>query len=153
MSQTCDVSGFPAPPKGNSTGRQASDAGGVVTHGFKQGLKGGESPVFDQWRYLQRLVTAEYPYSTMYGVNIVDGNIVSCESVQRSLTFGPMSPGNSEAPIFDEFWEALKILCGRVRTGRLAELRFNHGQPVSAKISEGGRRFRRRIRTADEARA
>ena len=92
------------------------------------------------------LVCSEYSYCTMYGINIVDGNIVSCENIQRSLTFGPTPAGGPEAPAFDEYWDALRILCGRVRNGRLAELRFNRGRPISAKTSEGGRRFKRLVR-------
>lgn len=99
-----------------------------------------------QWGYLLSLVCSEYAYCTMYGVNIVDGNIVSSENIQRSLTFGPTPAGTPATPEFDEYWEALRILCGRVRNGRLAELRFNRGRPISAKTSEGGRRFKRLVR-------
>lgn len=104
----------------------------------------------DQWRYLFTLIWSEYAYCTMYGVNVVDGNIVSCDNIQRSLTFGSSATGRAEVPDFDEFWEALQTLCSGIRTGRLAELRFNRGKPVSAKTSEGGRRFRRLVRKADE---
>ncbi|MBI2787290.1 MAG: hypothetical protein HYX59_01285 [Elusimicrobia bacterium] len=99
-----------------------------------------------QWSYLLALVCSEYAYCTMYGVNIVDGNIVSCENIQRSLTFGPASAGGEAAPTFDEYWDALRTLCFRVRNGRLAELRFNRGRPISAKTSEGGRRFKRLVK-------
>lgn len=97
----------------------------------------------DQWDYLFRLICSEYSYCTLYGVNIVDGNIISCDNIQRSLTFGPSSLKSSNSPRFDEFWQALKELCVHIRNGRLAELRFNRGKPVSAKTEESGRKFRR----------
>jgi hypothetical protein len=102
-----------------------------------------------QWSYLLALVCSEYAYCTMYGVNIVDGNIVSCENIQRSLTFGPAPAGAQAAPTFDEYWDALRTLCCRVRNGRLAELRFNRGRPISAKTSEGGRRFKRLVKECE----
>ncbi|MBI5247536.1 MAG: hypothetical protein HY923_10170 [Elusimicrobia bacterium] len=101
----------------------------------------------DQWRYLLTLVCTEYAYCTMYGVNIVDGNIISCANIQRSLTFGPTTADAAATPAFDEYWQALQTLCGRIRNGHLAELRFNRGKPVSARTSEGGRRFKRLLRT------
>lgn len=105
-------------------------------------MTGGGS---DPWRELLRLVWSEYAYCTMYGVNIVDGNIISCGNIQRSLTFAPAPAGEAPEPAFDEFWIALRTLCGRIRNGRLAELRFNRGRPISAKTSEGGRRFKRLV--------
>jgi hypothetical protein len=92
------------------------------------------------------LVAADYAYSTMYGVNIVDGNIISCANIQRTLKFGPEQPGERISPAFDEYWQALKTLCGRVRNGSLAELKFSRGKPIGAKTSEGGRRFRRLVK-------
>lgn len=122
----------------------------VSARRFNQDLRRAAGPSLrvndDQWGYLFRLICSEYPYCTMYGVNILDGSIVSCENIQRSLTFGPGDVESAEAPRFDEFWEALRALCARTRTGRLAELRFNRGRPVSAKTSENGRRFRRLVR-------
>lgn len=100
----------------------------------------------DQWGYLLSLVCSEYAYCTMYGVNIVDGNIVSSENIQRTLTFGPTSTDAPIAPAFDEYWVALRIICARIRNGRLAELRFHRGRPISAKTSEGGRRFKRLVK-------
>lgn len=97
----------------------------------------------DPWRELSRLVWSEYAYCTMYGVDIVDGNIISCGNIQRSLTLAPPPAGEVPEPVFDESWTALRTLCVRIRNGRLAELRFNRGRPVSAKTSEGGRRFKR----------
>ena len=122
---------------------------------FNQVLKRAGTPRLanansDQWRYVFTLIWSEYAYCTMFGVNVLDGNIVSCDNIQRSLTFGPSAAGSAEVPKFDEFWEALQTLCGGIRTGRLAELRFNRGKPVSAKTSEGGRRFRRLVRKSDE---
>lgn len=58
----------------------------------------------------------------------------------------PCPGGAPSAPAFDEYWEALRALCGRIRNGRLAELRFGRGKPVGAKTSEGGRRFKRLVR-------
>jgi hypothetical protein len=152
MSQPCDASGFQAPREdrsgGDSRGALAGDAGDRAARQFNRGLKRAGAPVFvqkesDPWRYLMRLVAAEYPYCTMYGVNIVDGNIVSCENIQRSLQFGPEDGSGVSAPAFDEYWEALKELCYKTKAGSLVELDFRQGRPVSGRKSEGGRRFRR----------
>jgi len=148
MSKTCDASGLQAPPRETSAGRQVLDDRGTAASRFNRGLKRVGSPVLvekesDPWRYLLRLVAAEYPYCTMYGVNIVGGNIVSCENIQRSLLFGPEGGRSASEPAFDEYWEALKELCGKVKAGTLIELHFNQSRPVSARKSEGGRRFRR----------
>lgn len=158
MNHTCDVSGLQAPPAANSAGRSALDDHGTDARRFNRGLKRAGSPVFvqqesDPWRHLLRLVAAEYPYCTMYGVNIVDGNIVSCQNIQRSLLFGPDGGRNAPEPVFDEYWEALKELCGKVKAGTLIELHFNQSRPVSARKSEGGRRFRRLLRKAEEGQA
>lgn len=99
----------------------------------------------DQWDYIFRLVHSEYAYCAMYGVNIVDGSIVACDNIQRSLTFGPSPVVTDESPSFDEYWRALHELCARIRNGRLAELKFVRGRPVSAKTAEGGRRFKRHL--------
>lgn len=112
----------------------------------RAGLPDATGASSDQWRYLLTLVCSEYAYCTMYGVNIVDGNIVSCANIQRSLTFGPAPADTAATPTFDEYWQALQTLCGRIRNGHLAELRFNRGKPVSARTSEGGRRFKRLLR-------
>lgn len=158
MNHTCNASGLQASPVADSAGRQALDDRGTAAGRFNHGLKRAGSPVFvqqesDPWRYLLRLVAAEYPYCTMYGVNIVDGNIVSCQNIQRSLLFGPEGGRNASEPVFDEYWEALKELCGKVKAGTLIELHFNQSRPVSARKSEGGRRFRRLLREPDEGRA
>ncbi|OGR90869.1 MAG: hypothetical protein A2V88_02150 [Elusimicrobia bacterium RBG_16_66_12] len=141
-----------------SRSRKPPDACGAATRRFNHDLKGGGSSVFvqkeaDPWRQLLRLVAAEYPYCTMYGVNIADGNIVSCQNIQRSLLFGPEGARSSPEPVFDEYWEALKELCGKVKAGTLIELHFNQSRPVSARKSEGGRRFRRLLRKPNEGQA
>lgn len=162
MSQPCDASGFQPPREdrlgGDLPGALTRDAGDRAARQFNRGLKRAGAPVFvqkesDPWRYLMRLVAAEYPYCTMYGVNIVDGNIVSCENIQRSLLFGPVGERNAPEPIFDEYWKALKELCGKIKAGTLVELHFNLSRPVSARKSEGGRRFRRLLQKQDEGRA
>jgi len=152
MSQSHDAAGFQTTLEGrsggDSAGALARGAGDSAARQFNRGLKGAGSPVFvqketDPWRHLLRLVASEYPYCTMYGVNIVDGNIVSCENIQRSLLFGPAGERSVSEPAFDEYWEALKELCGKVKAGTLVELNFHQNRPVSARKSEGGRRFRR----------
>lgn len=152
--RACDAPMLRNPEPALPSGRAADEADcrtGVSTgrpHGGRHKRAG--SPLTgggnDPWGDLLKLVWSEYSYCTMYGVNIVDGNVLSCENIQRSLTFGPMPAGEASEPAFDEFWEALRILCGRIRNGRLAELRFNRGRPISAKTSEGGRRFKRLLR-------
>jgi hypothetical protein len=121
---------------------------GRTTRRPNQGLKRAGAVVSsrregDPWPDLRRLIFSEYRYCTMYDVNIVDGNIVSCRNIQQSLTFGPAEARSDATPIFDSYWGALKELCGKIRTGCLLELRFSEGRPVSARRSEGGRRFRR----------
>lgn len=104
------------------------------------------SPTFacnDQWRELVQLIWSEYAFSTMYGVNVVDGNIVSYNNVQRNFTFGPIGGDRTPKPIFDDHWRALQTLCLRIGTGRLAELRFIDGRPTGARTDEGGGRFKR----------
>lgn len=100
----------------------------------------------DSWRDLSRLIWSGYSYCTMYEVGIVDGNIVSWEDIQRSFKFGLSPADGAPEPKFDEFWAALRILCARIRNGRLAELRFSRGRPVSAKTREGGRRLKRLLK-------
>jgi len=148
MSKSVRSDSFPSGPLATGHTRPVEES---EARQFNQVLKGAGAPNVtgvgsSQWGYLLSLVCSEYAYCTMYGVNIVDGNIVSCENIQRSLTFGPTPAGAPAAPAFDEYWDALRILCGRVRNGRLAELRFNRGRPISAKTSEGGRRFKRLVK-------
>lgn len=141
------VSQFPA---GQSPNEQDCRAAEPCTRPYIGRHKRAGSPLTgsgnDPWRELLHLVWSEYAYCTMYGVNIVDGNIISCGNIQRSLTFAPAPADGVPEPEFDEFWAALRTLCGRIRNGRLAELRFNRGRPISAKTSEGGRRFKRLLR-------
>lgn len=147
MSESGGFESFPSVRPVEPHARSGKESGARL---FNQVLRAGAPDVAgvssDQWRYLLALVCSEYAYCTMYGVNIVDGNIVSCENIQRSLTFGPTPVGAQAAPAFDEYWQALQALCGRIRNGRLAELRFNRGKPISAKTSEGGRRFKRLVK-------
>jgi hypothetical protein len=96
-----------------------------------------------RWSEMARLVTAEYPYCTMQGVRVADGMIVACEGLQRSFSFKPVEAVEVVEPGLDAHWKALDALCVRMGSGRLAELRFSGGRPVSARTSEGGRRFRR----------
>ena len=145
-------------PEFGTRGGARSPRGGAEAKRFNHGMRRAGAPGFvrpesDQWTHLLRLVSAEYPYCTMHGVNIVDGNIVSCENVQQSLTFGPQEEGAAgpDEPEFDDHWTALKALCASIKTGRLVELRFSQGRPVSARKSEGGRRFRRLVTKADRA--
>lgn len=148
MSETVSPQAFPSghPATGHSRPAEGAEARQFNQVLQREGVPSVTGVGSGQWGYLLALVCSEYAYCTMYGVNIVDGNIVSCENIQRSLTFGPEPAGAPAAPVFDEYWDALRTLSGRVRNGRLAELRFNRGRPISAKTSEGGRRFKRLIR-------
>jgi len=89
------------------------------------------------------LIWSEYAFSTMYGVNVVDGTIISYNNVQRNFAFGPGGGERPAEPIFDDYWRALQELCLRIGTGRLAEVKFIGGRPVNARTSESGRRLRR----------
>lgn len=136
----------PSERVGRAQARPASAAGQ-----FNQGLRRAGTPSAsvsggDQWRYLLTLICSEYAYCTMHGVDIVDGNIVRCANIQRSLTFGPSPADAPSEPAFDEYWQALQALCGRIRNGHLTELRFSRGRPVGAKTSEGARRFKRLVK-------
>jgi hypothetical protein len=90
-----------------------------------------------------RLIWSDYAFSTMYGVNVVDGNIVSYNNVQRNFTFGPGGDEKAERPVFDDNWRALQTLCLQIGTGRLAEVKFISGRPTGARTDEGGRRLKR----------
>lgn len=122
-------------------------------------LSGGQrragSPTFacdDHWEELLRLIWSEYAFSTMYGVNVVAGNIVSYNNVQRNFTFGPGGSERAQAPVFDEYWRALQALCLQIGTGRLAEVKFISGRPIAARTDEGGRRMKRLNKKPDEQR-
>jgi hypothetical protein len=152
MSQSLDSSGLQPPREGRaaetSAERQALDTG-AATRRFNRGLRRAGSSDYiqkerDPWLHLLHQVSTEYPFCTMYGVNIADGNIVSCQNLQQSLTFGPKD-ADCAKPSFDEHWQTLKSLCGKIKTGSLLELSFYQGRPVAARKSEGGRRFRRLI--------
>lgn len=107
----------------------------VIAAGFAGG---------DRWSGMLRLIASEYPFCTMSGVHVVDGCIVACEGVQRSFVFGASDAVAMPAePAFDAYWKALQALCAKIGSGRLAEIRFSRGRPVSARMNEGGRRFRR----------
>ncbi|MEW5883728.1 MAG: hypothetical protein AB1725_05845 [Armatimonadota bacterium] len=143
MTGTADYGGARlARPERKTTAAQFNE--GLLRAGAERASSDG-----GQWRHLLSLVCAEYAYCTMYGVNIVDGNIVSCANIQRSLTFGPAKDVVPAPPAFDEYWQALRDLCARVRNGRLAELRFSRARPIAAKTSEGGRRFKRLVKPLD----
>lgn len=103
-------------------------------------------PDGDQWQYLRRLVATEYPFCTMLGVNVAGGAIVSCDNIQQRLAFGPAKAAAVDAA-FDDRWRALKDLCGKIKTGRIAELTFIHGRPVEGQRSVGARRFKRLLET------
>ena len=104
-----------------------------------------------RWAGMLMLVASEYPYCTMHGVHVMDGCIVACEGIQKSFVFGFQDGATADAePNFDAHWLALRALCARVGSGRLAEIRFSRGRPVIARVSEGGRRFRRLIMKASK---
>ena len=96
----------------------------------------------DRWSAMLKLMAAEYPYCTMQGVHIEGGEIVACEAIQQSFVFGA-ADAPPEAPTFDGHWRTLRDLCAKLGSGRLAEIRFSRGRPVSARMNASGRRFRR----------
>lgn len=100
----------------------------------------------DRWSGVLRLIASEYPYCTMSGVHVVEGCIVACEGIQSSFVFGGADAAASPAePAFDAHWKSLRALCAKLGSGRLAEIRFSRGRPVSARMNAGGRRFRRLV--------
>jgi len=104
------------------------------------------NPDEQQWSAFMRLVASEYPYSKMFGAQVVDGCLIGCEAVQRSFPFGPKGSAAADAqPGIDAQWETLRALCEKLGSGRLDEIRFNGGRPVAAFTQEGGRRFRQRL--------
>ncbi len=97
----------------------------------------------ERWMMLLKLICAKYQHCIMYGVHIADGVIISCEAMQQSLLFGPAPAArDGDAPAFGSNWQALEALCQRMGTGQLAELRFSDSQPIRAKTTPRGRRFR-----------
>lgn len=97
----------------------------------------------ERWLSLMRHIREECPDASMYRVNIADGIIVSCESLQLWLWFEPLpDSGPSSEAAFDGNWQRLEAACGRIGTGRLAELHFSGGRPVFGKPTPQGRRFR-----------
>lgn len=100
----------------------------------------------ERWSVVLRLIAAEYPYCTMSGVHVADGCIIACEGIQSSFVFnGSDSDGATVEPTFDGYWKSLRALCAKLGSGRLAEIRFSRGRPVSARMNAGGRRFRRLV--------
>jgi len=100
----------------------------------------------DRWSVVLRLIAAEYPYCTMSGVHVVEGCIVACEGIQSSFVFsGADAEASPAEPAFDAHWKSLRALCAKLGSGRLAEIRFSRGRPVSAQMNAGGRRFRRLV--------
>ena len=92
---------------------------------------------------LMRFVRNQCPHGIMYGVNIADGIIVSCDNMQQCLVLGiPPAEQAGPEPAFDDHWQALEAVCKDIGTGRLAEVQFTDGQPVKAKTTPRGRRFR-----------
>jgi hypothetical protein len=80
----------------------------------------------------------------MSGVHVAEGCIVACEGIQSSFVFSGVDADASPAePAFDAHWKSLRALCAKLGSGRLAEIRFSRGRPVSAQMNAGGRRFRR----------
>ncbi len=143
------------PESAQSSGRrsaqqsQRESSRGVKSAGVRP-LNGGQkragSPTFacdDHWVDLVRRIWSDYAFSTMYGVNVVDGNIVSYNNVQRNFTFGPGGDERADKPVFDDHWRALQSLCLQIGTGRLAEVKFIGGRPTAARTDEGGRRLKR----------
>lgn len=128
------------------SGERARDPKVIGVRPLSGGVKRAGSPTFacnDRWENLVELIWEDYPYCTMYGVNIVDGNIISYNNLQRSLNFRPGGASTEPKPLFDDYWRALQTLCLSVGTGRLAELEFNRGRPIAARTDEGGRRIKR----------
>lgn len=131
-------------------------AGETGVRPLNGGSKRAGSPTFacnDHWAELVRLIWSEYAFSTMYGVNVVAGNIVSYNNVQRNFTFGPGGGEKAETPVFDEYWRALQALCLQIGTGRLAEVKFISGRPIAARTDEGGRRMKRLNKRSDDQRS
>ena len=97
----------------------------------------------ERWMILMKLIREQFPHGIMYGVNIADGIIVSCEKMQQCLMFGP-APATRDGvePAFDANWQELEALCKQLGTGQLAEVQFTDGQPIRAKTTPRGRRFR-----------
>lgn len=102
----------------------------------------GMAAGMDRWSAMLKLMAVEYPYCTMQGVHVEGGEIVACEGIQQSFVFGA-ADAPTEAPTFDGHWRALRELCAKLGSGRLAEIRFSRGRPVSARMNANGRRFRR----------
>ena len=90
------------------------------------------------WARIVDLVAAECPYGSLHGVHIMEGRIVSCEGIQQSLPCFARP-----ASVFDDQWEALASFCAKLGCGRVAELRFRRGSPISARLH--GRRGRRLV--------
>ena len=107
---------------------------------------GGFAGEDDRWPGMLKLIASEYPYCTMNGVHVVEGCIVACEGIQKSFVFsGSDAAAIPLEPEFDGHWQALQALCAKLGSGRLAEIRFSRGRPVSARMNESGRRFRRLV--------
>jgi hypothetical protein len=95
----------------------------------------------ERWMILMMLIREQFPHGIMYSVNIVDGIMVSCR-MQQCLMFGPPETRDGVEPAFDANWQELEALCNRIGTGQLAEVHFTDGQPIRAKTTPRGRRFR-----------
>jgi hypothetical protein len=97
----------------------------------------------ERWMILMKYIREQCPHGIMYGVNVADGIIVSCENMQQCLSFEACpAPKDNAQPEFDAHWQALEGVCRRMGNGQLAELQFIDGRPVRAKTTPRGRRFR-----------
>ena len=124
-----------AEPEGAGGSREA--AGDVVAEVL------GSKTSRERWMTLMKLVREGFPHCIMYGVHIAGGVIISCEAMQRSLSFGPSAATRDGVePAFDANWQELEALCKRMGTGQLAELRFGNGRPTRGKTTPQGRRFK-----------
>ena len=113
--------------------------GGVAAGTVEEILRSKTSR--ERWMILMKLIREQFPHGIMYSVNIVDGIMVSCR-MQQCLMFGPPETRDGVDPTFDANWQELEALCNRIGTGQLAEVHFTDGQPIRAKTTPRGRRFR-----------
>ena len=85
----------------------------------------------DRWSGVLKLIASEYPYCTMSGVHVVEGCIVACEGIQSSFVFGGADAVALPAePAFDAHWKSLRVLCAKLGSGRLAEIRPVDFEPL-----------------------
>ncbi|MDE2141181.1 MAG: hypothetical protein KGJ84_02050 [Elusimicrobia bacterium] len=104
----------------------------------RQAPEGGQE-VGRKWLDLLYVVHAEHPDCTMYGVNVLNGNIVSCARIQRHMRFG-LEPAKDASYLFDRTWEALGTMCRKIGTGRIEEIEFSEGRPINVRVNARRRR-------------